>query len=201
MHVHEKYHCVYVSLFYRPSPIGTKAPPAQLITSPGKLKRSISQHLCYHGTMTGICAEEKFKKEFGNCYLVRYSNTHKEYMLSVCGRGDNNDKIIQHFTIKIIPKYDQNEYEIEGSEKKFDDFSELLQYYEKNPISYEIYYIGKPLCKLNQLKSHTFARFMEPSETYPSPKNVGAHFPGIMRTPLGSKKGKQGRFYVGLVWF
>ena len=80
----------------------------------------------------------------GKHYLIRFSVNHNEYMLSVSGRGEDNIPIFQHFTIKITQRYDQSEYEINGAGKKFDDFSEMLQYYEENPISFMLHSIGKP---------------------------------------------------------
>lgn len=66
-------------------------------------------------------------------------------MLSVQKKGDDGAVIFQNFVINTETMLDQHEYEIKGSQKKFDNFSELLNYYERYPVSAEINCIGCPL--------------------------------------------------------
>lgn len=113
-------------------------------TKGNTFKRDITQHLCYHGPITGEDAKLKLQQQVGNCYLVRYSNSQDQYILSVLKKGDDSAEILQHFVINIETMHYQHEYEIEGSEKRFDDFSRLLQFYENNQISPEIECIGSP---------------------------------------------------------
>lgn len=110
-----------------------------------KDKKRITEHPHFQGPMNAVDARKRLTKKGGKCYLIRFSESHDKYMLSVMGRGDNDTSIFQHFPINITTKHDQSEYEIEGSEKKFEDILQLLEYYEKYPISYAIDSIGKPL--------------------------------------------------------
>lgn len=93
--------------------------------------------------MTAKSAELKLKESsLGDCYLLRYSESANMYKLSV---KHKKGTIFQHFRIKIINNHAEREYEIEGTKKKFDDFSELLDYYEMNPVNRKIFAIGKPI--------------------------------------------------------
>ena len=113
-----------------------------------KPKLGISQHPCYHGPMTGKEAEIKLKEMGGGTfYLMRFSVSRGEQMLSVAGKIEDDTIMTEHFPIKTVSKYDQSEYEIKGSEKRFEDISELLHYYERNPINYHFRCIGKPAAK------------------------------------------------------
>ena len=54
----------------------------------------------------------------------------------------NNPDLFQHFGILITQRYKQNQYEIDGAEKKFDDISELLNFYENHNVTSDIDSIG-----------------------------------------------------------
>ena len=92
--------------------------------------------------MTSKQAEQTLANKEGDCYFIRFSNTHKKYMLSVSKKSVDDTVIFRHFPIDIANKFDLCEYEIEGSEKKFDDITELLHYYEENPLTDEIENLG-----------------------------------------------------------
>jgi hypothetical protein len=104
-------------------------------------KTGITDHHSYVGPLTAGDAE--LKLGHGNCYLLRYSECAKIYKLSVAAE-DKNGPFFQHFRINIINDHAQTEYEIEGTKKKFDDFSELLKHYENSPVNKEIFAIGQP---------------------------------------------------------
>lgn len=122
-----------------------KARPAWQLTASGKKRKrmNIDEHQSYQGVMTGETAQLKFQDKVGNYYLTRYSEERREYVLSVSKKINSNSVIFQHFFIKITTTHDRSEYEIEGAEKKFDDISELLRYYEANAINDEVEDIGK----------------------------------------------------------
>ena len=95
--------------------------------------------------MTGAEAEEKLKQHGGNCYLIRYSDANEVYVLSVMRRINKEEPISAHFKLNIIKGNPEgNIYEIEGTEKKFDDLSQLLLYYHSYPIDHRIKGIGDP---------------------------------------------------------
>lgn len=101
----------------------------------------ITHHPGYIGVKTGKEAESMLKKRGGICYLLRYSESHKKFKLSVLSK-ENNVPFSQHFRIKTTSILDQTEYEIEGTSKRFDTISELLAHYEKNPVNDQISSIG-----------------------------------------------------------
>jgi hypothetical protein len=115
-------------------------------------------------------AESRLKGKDGNCYLVRYSDSHKGFMLSV--KGGEGSTICCHFKINITSMYDVSEYEIDGADYKFLEFSKLLLHYEQNPISNELQDIGKPLYKgsLTPLKLQSVDTAAQPE---PSPFTEG----------------------------
>ena len=126
------------------------------LKSKKEAQKNISQHQAYQGLMTSEQAQEKLDDQSGNCYLMRYSKTHKKYMLSVSNK--TVEGAVTHYPIKITTEHDFCEYEIEGSAKKFDNISELLLYYEDNPLTDEQEHIGK------QYTSHKRAKLAIPTD-------------------------------------
>ena len=130
---------------------------------PSTTKRStITELSCYHGALRGVEAEEKLKQQPGDSHLIRYSDSSEEYILSVLKRGANGP-ICQHFIIKT-KLHDKSLYIVEGSDMTFHDVNEMLDYFRKNPISYEINAIGEPCFATKQrsleqaLSEHTSSR-------------------------------------------
>ena len=118
--------------------------------------KDIKDHPSYHGAMTGNQAELKLRKYGGNCYLLRYSEKHKAFVLSVLARNDDEDEeeldeaFHANFTLKITKKDDGEKiYEIEGSEAHFESIYELLECYSTTPLSPTVTSIGKPCIKRN----------------------------------------------------
>ena len=116
-------------------------PEWKLRTGIVKSVTNIRNHPSFTGPMNGKQAEHKLKQRGGNCYLLRHSEAHKRFKISVLST-EGIDTLFQHFKIRITTNEDQREYEIEGTTKKFDDISELLVYYEKNPVNSKISSIG-----------------------------------------------------------
>ena len=57
-------------------------------------------------------------------------------------------RLPKHFTLDIKKEGDHNIYEIEGTEERFTNVSELLDYYQKNPLTTEKFTtLGKPCNK------------------------------------------------------
>ena len=121
-----------------------RAEPSMQFPSPSlKRKLHIADHQSYQGPMTGKVAEQKLRDAGKNCYLTRYSSVQKKYVLSVVKRRiNNNPAVFQHFGILITQRYEQNQYEIDGAEKRFDDISELLNFYQNHNVTRDIDSIG-----------------------------------------------------------
>ena len=105
----------------------------------------------YVGVMTADKAEENLRRCSGNCYLIRYSESKRSYILSVV-RRDAEHRIphIQHYKL-IITKEDgksrDSVYEIEGSEERFSDVTKLLKFYQSHPLTRSNRTIGKAYVK------------------------------------------------------
>lgn len=109
--------------------------------------QALAKLRCYHGVMTGKQAEAKLKQNGDDCYLIRYSEVREIYVLTVAREGkEGEESITKHFKINISSKSDGqgNLYEIEGSEKKFENVSALLKFYESNAVSPKMCSIGRP---------------------------------------------------------
>ena len=164
----------------------TQAQPAHLARRNTVLP-SITQYPYYHGPISGDEAKERLKLQLRNSFLVRFSETQNKYILSVLKRGDNKTVIFRNFVINTETKLDQHEYEIEGSQKKFDNFSELLNYYKRYQISTEINCIGSPLFDLNAPPSpkNNLPKLMidaQPSGLLPIPKTNPPKSPSFSAT-------------------
>ena len=120
-----------------------------------KPQSSVCHHWCYVGVMTSKQAEQTLANKEGDCYFIRFSNIHQKYMLSVSKKSVDDTVIYGHYPINITTKYDFCEYEIEGSEKKFDDITELLHYYEENPLTDEIENLGMAFIFALDCSNHT----------------------------------------------
>ena len=97
----------------------------------------------YQGAMTGEEAEKQLKMSGIHCYLVRYSEKRKSYILSVY---KEKPYTMKHF--KIIVNDDI--YKIEGKSMEFNGIEALRTYYENNRIDPALSNIGK---RINLLDS------------------------------------------------
>ncbi len=105
-------------------------------------RRLMKNHSSYFGIKTGLEAEQLLTAMGEDCYLTRYSQQNRAYLLSVmkttqCG-GDNH---FEHFKLLIDNKVEG--YEIDGYEKSFKNIDNLLRYYQSNPITPRITSIGQ----------------------------------------------------------
>ena len=115
-----------------------------MIASPTWQIREITQQRGYWGVMTGAVAEMKLRRHGGNCYLIRYSDSKQHHILSVMTRDAQQlTPVPYHFKLNITQEDDHNEYEIEGTERKFIDISSLLEFYRHNPLTHSSCTIGE----------------------------------------------------------
>lgn len=90
-------------------------------------------------------AERTLKKtRVARCYLIWYSKRDRGFKLSVKGVRLKR-KRIEHYLIKIVQNGERNMYSLRGEDVKFGKLSELLQYYQRNPISRKLKTIGVPV--------------------------------------------------------
>ena len=83
----------------------------------------IEAHACYHRAISGEEGEKRLKKHGGNCYLTRYSEIQKCYILTVY---DSTKPVTKHFEIKKS----HGKYKIRGKDMTFSSIQQLLEYYE-----------------------------------------------------------------------
>lgn len=102
----------------------------------------IVEHPSYHGTMRTKEAEIKLRQHGGDCYLTRFSKSKNVYVLTVF---KSEEELCQNFQIDFKVKNDYNMYEILGTQKEFDDFFVLLDFYKSFPLSHNISTIGEIL--------------------------------------------------------
>ena len=122
--------------------------------------KDIQYNPSYHGALTGRQANYVLRKCGGTCYLLRYSENKKAFVLSVLIRNDNDSDDSEafhtnfaNFKLKITKgDDDQNIYEIDGSEERFQNINELLKCYSTTPLSPAVTNIGRPCTKRNQNK-------------------------------------------------
>ena len=112
----------------------------------------------YHGAMTESIAEFKLEHQTGgSCYLIRYSERRKIFVISVLTRNrvENGSDFHASFTLNITKGEDGNIYEIEGTEETFGNISKMLAFYENNPLTAKVKSIGKPCNDEQMLKRCT----------------------------------------------
>ena len=92
----------------------------------------------FHEQMTKKEAEKKLKEHASSrCFLTRYSRTNMANKISVIhGKGKNK---FEHFEVN------KTKYALVNSDVKFNTVSEMLEYYQNNPISKTLSNIGVPL--------------------------------------------------------
>ena len=106
------------------------------------------EHPSYHGYMTKQEAEARLNQFRVNCYLTRYNDTKRSYILSVLtgAKGVSSAREIFHFEIKVTVDMDKK-YEIEGTGLEFTSVSELLSFYETDSLNIRIKKIGRCIKK------------------------------------------------------
>ena len=115
----------------------------------------ITQEKSYWGPMTGSEAELKLRLHGGNCYLTRYSEMKQHYVISVSvmrrkkqqARRQRDCLELYNFKLNVTKENSHNEFEIEGTDNKFNSVSSLLEFFQKNPISHSVSSIGEPCIK------------------------------------------------------
>ena len=132
-----------------------------------KMQRNIRENNCYHEGLRTTDAQETLNQQRGSSYLIRYSMTHEDYVLSVLKRGHNECPIYEHFIIKSerTPLEDIFTYTVEGSDKSFHEVSAMLDYYTKNPINDTVGCIGKPCPKRPRPKPRSFRKNVDKPPT------------------------------------
>ena len=110
----------------------------------------VSQDPCYHGEIRLDMAIKLLKQHGGNhSFLIRYSTTGSKYMLVVMTQSQDGKDSYHQFNILIDGRDGGvTTCEIEGSERRFDSISDLLEYYKVNAVSNKLIRgIGRPVCR------------------------------------------------------
>lgn len=109
--------------------------------------------LSFHGAMTRTEAELTLEKNGSNdCYLTRYDDTIKSCFLTVKTKGNG----YKHFAIDISKKQSSIQYELIGTSKVYATISDLLNFYEKNPINFQVFSIGEAVLCESDKKTFLF---------------------------------------------
>ena len=91
----------------------------------------MGEHSSYHQSIPGDEAKRRLKKSgYPHCYLTRYSETDRQYKLTIYKKQRPSD-IVKHFVIVID---NGGRHKIDGKEEDFDSIQELLEHYEQNRI-------------------------------------------------------------------
>ena len=98
-------------------------------------------HPSFCGTISTEEAELLLRKRKCNCYLTRYDNG--KHILSVMAVSKEDGRTFQHFQLMTHSQNCCYKYEIDGSGKKFDKVSMLLEFYQCNPLNYIVTSIGE----------------------------------------------------------
>ena len=104
--------------------------------------REINNHPSYHGAMEGNESQMELKHHSESCYLTRYSERRNVYVLSVM-KVSGGTRVFQHFTIDIRNRNNDISYEIKGADMKFKHLSDMLKFYQCNPVSHSVSNIGE----------------------------------------------------------
>ena len=101
-------------------------------------------HQSYHLTITSNEAERRLKKSGNHCYLTRYSEGNKCYILSVYQKRPYQMK---HYRLVFNQQGRIKTYHIDGKEKDFNSLDNMLNYYENHPIDHGLMNIGRQVTK------------------------------------------------------
>lgn len=110
-------------------------------------QRSLKDVPSYHWEMSAEEAVQILRQsKEPRCYLLRHNSQKSTFKLTVKGSRRRGKKVIfEHYMLLIKQNRNGNTYQIKSKDKTFDKLSDLLAYYEKNPIGYMIKNIGVPL--------------------------------------------------------
>ena len=100
-----------------------------------------SNEECFHGNITGREATRRLKASEYDSHLVRYSQNHKRYILSVLKKGlgqDCDNDLFLEFEICITG----SKCYVNGHRKKFRSLKELLVHYETTSLHPSVENIG-----------------------------------------------------------
>lgn len=99
----------------------------------------MGEHKSYHQSISGVEARRRLRAwGVQCCYLTRYSERWKSYVLSV-HQKQKPRSITKHF--KIIIK--NRRHRIDGKEDEFGKIATLLEYYEQNRLDPAFETIGQ----------------------------------------------------------
>lgn len=101
---------------------------------------SIKRHRSFR-LMNRVEAEAMLKRQSGTSYLTRWTTDRKQYRLSVHIRECDN---VSHLPINVTHSGGNIEFEIAGTSSKFQDFFEMLAFYQEIPVNHYISTIGAP---------------------------------------------------------
>ena len=96
---------------------------------------------CYHGNITGEEATKRLKAMVFDGYLIRYSQAHKKYILTVLKKGlgqDEGSDLILGFEIVV----EDNRCKLDGHENMFNSLKQLLAHYSKSSLHPSMQGIG-----------------------------------------------------------
>ena len=115
------------------------------ITKAMNQKDMMEEHSSYHNSIPGEEAVRRLKLHGRHCYLTRYSEHQKSYILSVYQRDKPRD-IVKHFE---IVKGANARYKIKGQDdvQDFKSIEELLEHYEHTRIHPSLGTIGENCTK------------------------------------------------------
>lgn len=93
--------------------------------------QAMNNHPSFHGSIARTEAIIQLIESGRSCYLTRYSRYHTFCVISVL-RISEDGELLQHLKLDIDTK--QNKYQVQGLERRFSDITDLLSYYQKNPV-------------------------------------------------------------------
>ena len=100
----------------------------------------LGDHPSYHQCISGEEAIRRLKASgYSRCYLTRYSEAHKSYILTIYQQQSPND-IEKHFKI-VIEK--NGRLKIYGETRMFKRIGKLLAYYETHRLDPSLCNIGR----------------------------------------------------------
>ena len=101
----------------------------------------MDEHNSYHQAITGKEAEKRLKKCGSHCYLTRYSENRKRYMLTVYQKKPTY--VMKHFEIFFEHLEAHKVYKIDGKDQEFDGIGAMLHHYENSRIDPALKNIGR----------------------------------------------------------
>ena len=106
-------------------------------------EQMMERHESYHRSISGEEAERRLNACGNHCYLTRYSENRRCYVLSVYQKKPV--PITKHFRICVDNTGDSKMYRVEGKTLEFKGMEALLREYETNPIDPAFMTIGRPI--------------------------------------------------------